>query len=94
MDVLCPSCLEPYDYPAVMHEEAAERARWGEPRATFAEVWTDFRTRGCAALELSHGTGGCEPVDDEAAVGVRVIYDTLGDDGDGAAAMLDDLGLT
>jgi hypothetical protein len=94
MDVLCPRCGEPWDYPAVMHEEAAERARLGEPGATFAEVCAEFRQVGCGALVLSHGAELCEPLDDDATTAARGLYEALGDDMDGAAAMFDDFGLT
>lgn len=90
MDIRCPKCGEPWDLDS-LHDEVADRKQWADNPATetFDSVCKDFYTRGCEAL-TSFG-GRCNPeVDAKAATLASVTYDVLGDDIDGAAAMLED----
>lgn len=88
MDLYCPRCGEPWDLDT-LHEETAARiqnVRVALPYETaFAEVRRDFQQRGCAAL----GEPRCLDRDGTATV-AAAVYELLGDDLDGAAAMLDD----
>lgn len=76
MDVYCGKCSEPVDMD-YFHDAADEQGR------TYKEVSRDFQQRGCEALGWSHGEGQANPYAD-------ALYDLLGDDMDGAAAMMDD----
>lgn len=64
-------------------------------RPIFDQIAKDFRTLGCQALKEFRGTDApCEGAPsiragDRAAV-ASALYDLLGDDMDGAAALLDD----
>lgn len=88
MDLMCPRCGEPWDNDE-FHEVAAETG------STYAKVAAEFRLKGCEALGTSHSTPSTEKdrtyglTRQDAAT---ALYDLLGDDMDGAAAMLDDLG--
>lgn len=88
MDLYCPNCGEPWDNDE-FHYQAQHTGR------TYVEVTTDFRTRGCGALDARCSTPSTETdtafgLTRQAAAGA--MYELLGDDMDGAAAMLDDLG--
>lgn len=76
MDHYCSKCSEPVDND-YFHDVAEESGR------TYQEVAADFRQRGCEALGESHGEGEANPYAD-------ALYDLLGDDMDGAAAMMED----
>lgn len=101
MDLYCPRCGEPWENDC-FHDEAAARAREADPDGigTFDSsgepyhvVVRDFQQRGCVALAASYGTRQCQPSSTGAAdrAGIAsAMYDLLGDDMDGAAAMLDD----
>lgn len=84
MDIYCPLCAEPVeiDY---LHDVADERDM------TFAEVRDEFQSEGCVALlsKCNPSTFGSDRGRIAAA-----LYDILGDDIDGAAAMLDALDTT
>lgn len=90
MDIYCPvkGCGEPLenDY---LHEYAAEIG------STYAIVSADFRRRGCVAVNLTHSEGNDE-VDNHygltASDAASALYDILGDDMDGMAAMMEDMG--
>jgi hypothetical protein len=92
MDIRCPKCGEPWDMDT-LHDEV--EARNGALAAIFRrpyeveynEVSADFRARGCPALTSYAAT--CSQA--TASPGIGILYDLLGDDLDGAAAMLDDL---
>lgn len=73
MDILCPTCGEPWDNDE-LHDVADEQDR------TYAEVAANFRVRGCVVFGLT-----CEPADPDARAGFAVIYELSGDDMDGAA---------
>lgn len=90
MDILCPVCGEPWDNDS-LHEVVSE--------GTFADYKTaarEFRTRGCGVV---FGNSACKK--DAVATerhglkstdAAAALYDLLGDDMDGAAAMLEDYG--
>lgn len=89
MDIRCPKCGEPWDFDT-LHDAAEEQ------ESTYDKVAADFRSRGCAAL----GWGSCSEPSEETDrhYGLRpqdaasALYDLLGDDMDGAASMLEDMG--
>jgi hypothetical protein len=85
MDLYCPICGEPCenDY---FHDVAKSTGQ------TYSEVAADFRVRGCEAIESSHSKASTETdkgfgLTRQEAAGA--LYDLLGDDMDGAAAMLE-----
>ena len=84
MDILCIKCSEPFDMDEI-HERASEL---GMPatEASFYKVLHDFQARGCPAL------GGKHNEDGEPSPVAAMLYELLGDDIDGAAAMLEDYG--
>jgi hypothetical protein len=87
MDILCPKCGEPVD-----HDELHERAK--ETMRHYDDVAREFREIGCAALGFKHAVPGQRPIEAEArATAARGVYDALGDDMDGAAALFEDLGI-
>lgn len=83
MDIYCPTCTEPWDNDS-LHEEASASGR------TYAAVAADFCRQGCKALGEAFGPQPhCQAsIPDER---VAAVYGLLGDDMDGAAAMLEDL---
>lgn len=101
MDLYCPKCGEPWEIDS-LHDEAAARQN-DLPEAIeyavlFRKVQRDFQTRGCEAME-SFGARHSEPSEStDRTFGLTrqdaasALYDLLGDDIDGAAAMLEDLG--
>lgn len=82
MDINCPRCAEPVeiDY---LHDIADEDG------TTFLEVLHAFQADGCEAIHSR-----CNPRvsdrDRARAAGASMLYEILGDDIDGAAAMLED----
>lgn len=87
MDLRCRICGEPWDVDT-FHDVAEEKG------ITFDEATRAFRRDGCEA------TGWCAPCtpseDDEERyrnLAAGELMDLLGDDVDGAAAMLEDFGL-
>lgn len=76
MDVYCGKCSEPVDTD-YFHDVADENG------TTYTHVMRDFQQRGCEALGDPHGEGSANPYAD-------ALYDLLGDDMDGAAAMMQD----
>lgn len=100
MDVRCPKCGEPWDLDSI-HDRVQELNE-DYPPTNFDEVARAFRAIGCKAMGES-----CAPNDYEAelrldqhrpgaltpAEAAAALYELLGDDMDGAAAMLEDLGL-
>lgn len=77
MDLLCPKCSEPWDNDE-FHDVAEEKG------STYLRVWEDFQRRGCEAVGSSHGGGPADPR-------VAALYEVLGHDPDGCAAMFDDM---
>ena len=83
MDIMCPKCAEPIeiDY---LHDIADDDG------VTFGEVLAGFQSDGCSAIHAP-----CNPRatdrDRARASGAALMYELLGDDIDGAAAMFEDL---
>lgn len=87
MDIYCPKCGEPVeiDY---LHEVADDEDM------TFSEVMRAFQVKGCPAIFARCNAPSTEV---DSSFGLRrqdaasALYDLLGDDIDGAAAMMEDL---
>lgn len=79
MDVYCPKCGEPFD-PYEFHDAAKTAG------TTYAAIAAAFRRNGCAAVDMA-----CTPRPDShrAALAAEVL-ELMGDDIDGAAAILED----
>ena len=103
MDLYCVICGEPWDNDC-LHEVAEERGhKCNEACARgcteYTKIAADFRARGCRALSPTFGTDFAYCVKQETDEGktrqaiIGAAYDMLGDDMDGAAAMLEDAGL-
>jgi hypothetical protein len=100
MDIRCPICGEPWDIDSI-HDRVAELhpgEPWLRPDGRYEQarydkylrpVKQDFQTRGCVALGGS--AEWCQP--SQRGQTASAIYDLLGDDLDGAAAMLEDADL-
>ena len=86
MDLLCPKCSEPWDNDT-LHEMVEEGAF-----PNYDAAAKDFRKNGCETFGSSHNAALAKgrPF---AAQAASALYDILGDDMDGAAAMLEDMGL-
>ena len=82
MDVYCPVCTEPLDI-SCFHDEADEQG------ISFNEALRAFQSRGCESLTV-YGFGPCEKVDSLRGDAMSALFDLLGDDVDGAAAMMED----
>lgn len=91
MDMFCPRCLEPWDN-ETFHEEADQRTEDGMEQASYRLVVREFRRVGCGALRAL-GIRPCTPeeVDPEHKAMVAAAFDLMGDDTDGAMAMMEDL---
>lgn len=84
MDIYCPTCGEPFDNDT-LHEVAEEMD------STYAKVAADFRRRGCKALEEAWGPQPhCVPGNDGRTATASALYELMGDDMDGAAALFED----
>lgn len=81
MDLYCPRCAEPWDNDE-LHEVAAENG------STYSAMAKRFRSEGCVVF--THQV--CERTDSLRSSAAAAMYDLLGDDMDGAAAMMDDFG--
>lgn len=88
-DIYCVKCGEPVEV-AYLHDVAAEK------RFTFQKVLKDFQTRGCKAI-LSECNEPDTSTDNRYGItrmeAQSALFDLLGDDVDGAAAMMEDFGL-
>jgi len=89
MDIYCPRCGEPWDHDT-LHEEVGARVSEGR-KASYATVAAEFRRRGCEALESYGAPCNPEGIGSGYAEAASALYDLLGDDMDGAAAMFEDL---
>lgn len=88
MDIYCPICDEPWEIDT-LHDVAAEIG------TTYETIARTFRTRGCGyAFEGStYGHTYCQTLYDDTPrqnKTAAMIYDVMGDDLDGAAAMFDE----
>lgn len=102
MDIYCVHCGEPWELDC-LHEETEERvsaiARTpNAPRPDYAQVFDivrqEFYAHGCYALRSAY-TGAADSCErSEGSESIRLaagaLYELLGDDIDGAAAMLED----
>lgn len=86
MDLYCPNCGEPWDNDCI-HEEVSERA----DGSTYRTVLREFQAVGCKALTV-YGEQECVASGSERAAVASAMYDLLGDDADGAMAMMQDFG--
>jgi len=93
VDIRCPICGEPWDMDCIHDAVQAKYGRVGyvdgryvqsEYDPYYSRVRDDFRRRGCVAI----GGDPCER--SERGTTAAVILDFMGDDIDGAAAMLED----
>jgi hypothetical protein len=92
MDIYCPvrGCGEPWDHDT-LHEVAEEEGK------SYNEVMRAFQSKGCEVIfGQPHNIRDDEPVDKSyglpASMAAEALYDLLGDDMDGAAAMMEDMG--
>lgn len=96
MDIICPKCGEPVDHDEI-HEYVAEYNRTSAVgnETTYDLIAAEFRRVGCEALGMKHNTDTQRPIEAKVqAVAARGVYDALGDDMDGAAAMFTDMDIT
>ena len=86
MDIYCPRCGEPMELDYI-HDVVADRIAAGDTTATYDTVAADYRVRGCPAVD-----GRCnESTTRTGDTAASVVFDLLGDDMDGAAAMMEDM---
>lgn len=78
MDIYCSKCGEPWEIDSI-HDVAEEL------QFSFDETMKAFKKQGCEILGASHG-----PINENRAAAVSVLFDIMGDDVDGIAAMLED----
>lgn len=78
MDIYCSKCGEPWEIDSI-HDVAEEL------QFSFDEALKAFKKQGCEILGASHGE-----VNENRAAAVSVLFDIMGDDVDGIAAMLED----
>jgi hypothetical protein len=83
MDIYCPKkkCGEPWDND-YLHDVAEEK------NLTYKEVLHQFQSTGCVALGSQCSDNGDAGANRAAMM--DAMYDLMGDDIDGAAAMMDD----
>jgi hypothetical protein len=95
MDINCPVCGEPWDIDS-LHDELTERYDGDPPRGDayqkeFSELQAEFYRKGCVAfsdvVQCERPEGGSMK-----AMASSALYDILGDDIDGIASMLEDMG--
>jgi len=83
MDIKCHKCGEPWDM-----DSLHEMGEWIGEELSFNQARRRFYADGCTAFGTGHGT-----MDYANGSIVAELADLLGDDIDGFAAMLEDLGL-
>lgn len=79
MDLYCPKCNEPCDV-YEFHDVANEQGK------TYEEVSRGFRSDGCSSL----GWSCSGSISADRGMKLEALYDLLGDDVDGAAALIED----
>lgn len=84
MDIRCPKCGEPWDMEEI-NLEAEEISRYEgiDYDEAYQTVRKQFYAEGCLVFGVAHNDTKAHPV-------VSAMYELLGDDLDGAAAMLED----
>lgn len=93
-DINCPRCGEPWDIDSV-HEEISVRhypflPEGEDYQKEFSRIQAEFYKRGCVTFE---GVSvECAQSESFKAQASAALYDLLGDDVDGIAAMLEDVG--
>jgi hypothetical protein len=104
LDCLHEQAAEAYGVPYYLDDDT--HPSWERPRGrarnpaysseeyerVFAHVSAAFRTSGCSALTVYGATCSKEPVSERGVLLANVAYELCGDDLDGAAAVIDDLG--
>jgi methionine synthase II (cobalamin-independent) len=85
MDMYCARCGEPWDNDT-FHDAAAELGK------TYRDVVRDFQSRGCIAIGWQ--ATECERQPSMRTEAMAAMFDLLGDDTDGAMAMMEDLEYT
>lgn len=88
MDLICPRCAEPWELDSLHDAEDPEQEGQLLP---FQEAWKIFSTKGCGVLFNGRQ---CTQVRDDRTAAANALIDLLGDDVDGIACELEDLGLT
>lgn len=83
MDLLCPRCSEPWDLEELHHVYR------GDDHIPFDDARQMFYKIGCAAMD-GDTVPSCNERVTLTTEATSVIYELLGDDVDGAAALLDD----
>ncbi len=105
MDIRCPKCGEPWDFDELhylVEEQQHGATPWRDPDGTyhqdpydryFKPVMREFQRNGCEVFGTRHGTEDeVGPRGLKASETAAALYELLGDDLDGAAAMLEDEG--
>jgi hypothetical protein len=96
MDIYCSKCAEPWDMDSI-HEEIDFRYERSSPEdyaGAYATVKEDFFGRGCEAFTYAI-SGPCTPASEDAkdkAFISAALYSAFGDDLDGIASDMADLG--
>lgn len=96
MDIKCSNCLEDWDLDSLHDAIAIDYDSTNYTPAEYATLYSNarkaFSRLGCAFMEYGNAatTKNCEPAERGARTIVSEVYDLLGDDMDGAAAMLED----
>lgn len=91
MDIYCSSCGEPWDNDCI-HDEAEARGM------NYRDVSALFRDHGCRVLRSYGGRCSAPSTSTDRTFGLTrqdaagALYELLGDDMDGAAAMMEDMG--
>lgn len=85
MDIYCPQCAEPLDMDC-LHDEADEQ------NISYTEALHNFQSKGCASLTVYGKADGTHfgQTGSLRADAMGAMFDLLGDDVDGAAAMMED----
>ena len=81
MDIYCGTCAEPVELD-FLHDVAEEK------NTTFDRVLHEFQSIGCPAVGYAHSE--VTDVRADTAMAMGALFDLLGDDVDGAAAMMED----
>jgi hypothetical protein len=81
MDINCPKCGEPWNADE-LHYVAKEN------QTTFSEELAKFSRTGCEVFGEQHA----DPADQQRALAASVAFKLMGDDVDGIAAFMEDLG--
>lgn len=80
MDINCPKCAEPID-----NDELHEIASLYD--MTYSEVLREFQVMGCNALDMEHNKATMDSFKSQVA---GAMFELMGDDTDGVAAMMED----